>query len=163
MDTIRYLAYGSNLHPARIGARLASVTAVGFAALPGWRLQYHKLGADGSGKCNLIIDPASVAYGAVYEISRADKSRLDEIEGVGNGYTTTTIALATVGDAWVYVAQQSHIDESLVPFDWYLDFVLHGALHHGLPERYVGEIRNMTSQPDPDAERRRSNRKILGR
>jgi len=36
----------------------------------------------------------------------------------------------------------------------------HAVIADAVP--YIGEIRSMTSRPDPNAERRRRNRKILG-
>jgi gamma-glutamylcyclotransferase len=161
LQTIRYLAYGSNLLPARIGARLNNVRSLGSVELDGWRLCFHKLGADGSGKCNLIADPQSVAYGAVYELSQVDKERLDSIEGVGHGYSDTTIELPQYGPAWVYLAESSHIDDHLLPYDWYHAFVLYGAKHHQFPSDYLFDINRVTSMPDYDESRRVENLAIL--
>jgi gamma-glutamylcyclotransferase len=161
METIRYLAYGSNLLPARIAARLDSFVTLGTTALPGWRLCFHKMGADGSGKCNLIVDPGAIAYGAVYELSLSDKTRLDTIEGVGNGYSDQSIELDAFGPAWVYLAEPSHINERLFPYDWYHAFVLYGAKHHLFPEDYINGIMDVACVPDEDTSRRAENTAIL--
>lgn len=161
LKTIRYLAYGSNLHPARIGARLGSVAALGSTRLSGWALRFHKSGADGSGKCNLIADPAALAYGAVYDISLADKRRLDAIEGLGNGYLEESIELAVFGEARVYLAERSHIDDRLMPYDWYQAFVVRGARHHRLPAAYIDQISAIEVVRDPDEARRSRNLAIL--
>ena len=161
MNTIRYLAYGSNLHPARIGARLNSVTALGKTELQGWGLRYHKSSTDGSGKCNLVVASTEVAYGAVYELSRADKDRLDVIEGVGNGYLDVRVELPVFGEVQVYLAEPSHIDDGLTPYDWYHAFVVHGARHHQFPENYIAEINNVVSVRDSDEQRRSHNLAIL--
>ena len=161
MQTIRYLAYGSNLLPARIGARLNGVKSLGSVTLDGWRLCFHKLGADGSGKCNLVADPTSVAYGAVYELSFESKKQLDTIEGVGYGYSDETLELSSHGSVWVYLAEPSHIDDNLVPYDWYHAFVLYGAKHHQFPSDYIFDINRVTSAPDHDESRRAENLAIL--
>jgi len=161
MNTIHYLAYGSNLHPARIGERLGPITSLGKTELTGWGLRYHKSSADGSGKCNLVMESTEVAYGAVYEISCADKDRLDIIEGVGNGYRDVRIELPLFGDVWVYLAEPSHIDDELTPYDWYHAFVVHGARHHQFPENYIAEISNVVSVRDRDEQRRSRNLAIL--
>ncbi|MFT4562439.1 MAG: gamma-glutamylcyclotransferase [Gammaproteobacteria bacterium] len=161
METIRYLAYGSNLLPARIGARLDSFVTLGTTALPGWRLCFHKMGADGSGKCNLIVDPRGRAYGAVYELSLGDKTHLDAIEGVGKGYSDKSIELDAFGPAWVYLAEPSHIDDQLIPYDWYHSFVLYGARHHRFPADYIHEITDVACVPDQDLNRRTENLAIL--
>jgi len=38
------------------------------------------------------------------------------------------------------VAASTHIDASLVPYDWYKEMVLLGARYHGLPAEYVAKI-----------------------
>ena len=161
MSTIRYLAYGSNLLPARIEARLEDCRSLGSVRLDGWQLCFHKLGADGSGKCNLIEDPSSVAYGAVYELSQSSKERLDSIEGVGNGYRDAEIELDQYGPAWVYLAESSHIADGLIPYDWYHAFVLYGAKYHDFPSDYIFDINRVTSAPDHDGTRRAENLAIL--
>ncbi len=163
MSAIRYLAYGSNLYPPRLSARLTDIKVLGVATLPGWSLRFHKRGADGSGKCDLYPAPADTAFGAVYEISLASRARLDHIEGVGRGYHGELINAAPFGEVYVYRAEQSYIDTSLEPFDWYHEFVLAGALHHALPPGYIGEIRRIVSIRDRDDQRRAENLAILAR
>ena len=63
LKTILNLAYGSNLHRARIEARVEIQSIVGIVALPNWGLRFHKIGADGSGKCNLTQSQGETAYG----------------------------------------------------------------------------------------------------
>lgn len=161
MATIRYLAYGSNLHPARIGARLGPIPKLGTTALPGWGLRFHKFSEDGSGKCNLAADPKSMAYGTVYELSSESKQRLDAIEGVGQGYRDTRIVLPEFGEAWVYLAEPTHIDEVLQPYDWYHAFVLRGAELNQFPSAYIDQIRRVHTNQDPDENRRTDNQSIL--
>ena len=54
VNRLLYFAYGSNLHPTRLGDRAPSVELVGTAVLEGHALRFHKRGADGSGKCNAL-------------------------------------------------------------------------------------------------------------
>lgn len=161
MPSIHYLAYGSNLHPGRIGARLDRCIALASVELRGWSLRFHKSSADGSGKCDLVADELSVAYGVVYEISSADKRRLDKIEGAGQGYHYARIGVSGFGEASVYLAEDSHIDGRLAPYDWYHAFVLSGAQHHHFPPAYIAELLNVDAVSDPDQVRRAQNRAIL--
>jgi len=161
MKTLRYLAYGSNLLPARLGARLGGIRALGRIALPGWELQFHKSGGDGSGKCDLVASPGGHAFGAIYEISVADRVRLDTIEGVGHGYRGTTIEITAIGQVYVYLAEDTHINPELQPFDWYHGFVVAGARHHGFPADYIAAIESITPTRDSDDERRGANLAIL--
>lgn len=161
MPTVRYLAYGSNLYPPRLAARLEEVKVLGVVALPGWSLRFHKRGADGSGKCDLIADAEDIAFGAIYEISLVDRARLDQIEGVGHGYHGDLIDVAQYGEVYVYRAERSYIDTSLEPFDWYHEFVLAGARHHALPPDYIGRIQDVVPIPDRNDRRRAENLAIL--
>jgi len=90
---------------------------------------------------------------AVYEISAQDKLILDEIEGVGIGYSETTLTIPSVGKCLSYVAEDTHIDDSLLPYDWYHELVMIGARTHGFPEDYLKRIESEQSLRDPDPDR----------
>jgi len=147
-----YAAYGSNLHPVRLTRRLPSARLVGTACLPKWSLRFHKRSEDGSGKCS-IIDGNDDAHFAVFEISVEDKLALDEIEGVGNGYSGISLSIPGLGGCVSYIAEETHVDDSLLPYDWYRELVLAGARYHGFPDHYVAEIEMIRALPDPDSER----------
>lgn len=51
---VLYFAYGSNMLFARIRERVFSVKRIGVAALRGYKLRWHKVSVDGSGKCNVV-------------------------------------------------------------------------------------------------------------
>ena len=76
---IRYLAYGSNLHPRRLRERTPSARLIGTAEIPGWHLSFTKRGRDGSGKCT-ISNGGDGVHCAIYEMSRQDKKELDAID-----------------------------------------------------------------------------------
>ena len=148
-----YASYGSNLHPLRLGNRLpsAQLTAVGY--LPNWSLCFHKRSKDQSGKCNIRVGSDGVHF-AVFEISDEDKVRLDKIEGVGFGYSEISLYIPGCGDCASYTAEESHIDGSLQPYDWYKELVLIGARFHGFPDDYLQRIESIQALRDPDIGRR---------
>ena len=141
-----YFAYGSNMATARLCARTPSARVVGTAKLPRHALRWHKLGKDGSGKCDIsfVGDAADeVVWGVVYRIGLNEREALDRIEGVGIGYHTREVSVGTVsGELAVrtYQAIPSRIDPTLRPLRWYRDWVLAGAKEHGLPKDYVAMI-----------------------
>lgn len=143
----------------RLQARLASAAFVATARLEAHRLAFHKVGADGSGKCDCHAtgDPGHHVYGVVYEIARAEKPVLDRIEGLGIGYAEKRVSLLTADgeglEAFLYTAIR--IDPALVPFRWYKTHVLAGARAHCLPAEYVRWIESMESSDDPDEARTR--------
>lgn len=148
-----YAAYGSNLHPVRLTQRIASAALVTTALLPEWSLRFHKRSKDDSGKCN-IVGGGDGVHVAVYEVNTEDKLTLDRIEGVGFGYAEALLQVPGVGECHTYVAEESHVDEELLPYDWYRAMVLGGARFHGFPRDYLQVIESIGVWPDPDAERR---------
>ena len=166
MATVHYLAYGSNLHPLRLAARVQSARVLGVVELPGYRLAFHKRSVDGSGKCLLYPDEGERVYGVVYEFDSRDKASLDAAEGRGNGYAEQTLELDLNGRSiapYVYVARSSHIDPTLVPYDWYKQLVLAGARHHGFDAAYIASIEATPAMEDPEAERQRDHDELLKR
>ena len=162
MAPILYFAYGSNLHPARLAARAPSARLIGTGCWPRRRLAFHKIGQDGSAKCDAPASsqPTDMVHGAIYELADADLGHLDRLEGVGTGYDR---ALVTIdGDlgsltANAYLARQEWVDPGLKPFDWYRLLVLAGAEHHSFPDSYLAAITAVSAIPDPDRGRAESN------
>lgn len=159
---MRYLAYGSNLHPLRIGMRVESARFLGTAFVDGWSLEFHKRGKDGSGKCNIVAGGDGV-HAAIYRLSDADRVVLDRIEGLGYGYRAGTIDVPGFGRCHVYLGDPEYLDASLAPFDWYKALVLLGARHHRFPADYVEKIAATPAEEDPDAVRRAENERIVER
>lgn len=158
---LNYLAYGSNLHPQRLLARVPSAQVVDTVELPGWCVCFHKRGRDQSAKCNLLFtgENHDRAWGIVYGIAIAEKPELDRVEGPG--YTEQTIAVNGVGDVFYYAANEGWIDDRLLPYCWYHDFVVHGAKYHGLPKDYIEWLQQQPFKVDEDRQRRSLNRAIL--
>lgn len=161
MDTLHYLAYGSNLWPPRLAARVRLLATLGAVALPDRALAFTKRGADGSGKCHLADAPGAMAWGVVYRMAAADKAALDRIEGVGHGYAVIEIDLPGHGACFVYQALATALDARLEPFDWYRDYVLAGARHHRLPADYIEAIASTPTVRDADRARDAQNRACL--
>ena len=166
--TIHYLAYGSNLHPARLEARLGPVQCLGKVALPGWRLCFDKRGSDGSTKANLRAAPASQhqAWGAVFELDRSQYITLDRFEGVGRGYETFWLDLVLdrrEQPALTYLSPSHWRATDSKPYDWYRDLVLAGARYHDFPEAYCAAVAAVPVVSDPDRKRAARQKALLGK
>ncbi len=61
----------------------------------------------------------------------------------------------------MYVADADAIDDSLIPYTWYKDFVVDGARQHGLSEAYIANIEAVEARADPNYEREKEARKFL--
>ena len=57
---MRYFAYGSNMSSRRLRERMPGARAESRAILPCHRLAWHKIGKDGSGKCDIVADQDSM-------------------------------------------------------------------------------------------------------
>jgi gamma-glutamylcyclotransferase len=154
-----YLAYGSNLHPLRLQERTPSANAVALIKMAGQRLTFHKRSKDCSGKCNLIKDEASVAYGVLYEIDPSEFHALHAAEGPGYILQQSKIVFdGLVYMAMVYIARSESIGYDLLPYDWYRDLVVLGAEFYGFPDYYLASLRGTPSLTDQDVDRAQSNR-----
>ena len=149
---MRYAAYGSNLHPIRLSERISSAKLIGTSFLPDWSLCFHKRSLDKSGKCN-IVSGSSGIHIAVYDISIADKTTLDRIEGLDCGYVEISLAVPDFGECKSYAAEDSYIDNALDPYDWYKELVLIGARAHNFPVEYIDKIDAVIARQDLDSRR----------
>lgn len=153
-----YFAYGSNMSPQRLQARVPSATPLGMMQLKAHQLCFHKHSrVDGSAKCDAWYtgNPADAVYGLLYRMAAADRPRLDYYEGLGRGYEVKNVLLAPDGEgrveAFLYVA--TDIEPGLQPYDWYKEHVLRGGRYAGLPAEYMAAIETVAACPDPDPER----------
>lgn len=163
-----YFAYGSNLHPLRLGLRTPSAELLGTAELEGHALRFHKRSdADASAKADAQATGAAGDRlpGAVYRLDPGDFPALDRVEGLGSGgyeLVTATVALAgEATDVFLYRARASHVVRGWQPFDWYRDLVLRGAEWHGFPPPHREAIARVPAKPDPDPERRGRHARLL--
>jgi len=164
---MKIFAYGSNMNVNRLKQRVPSAIKVCNASLPGYKFSFNKRSNDGSGKGNIQqtdIDSDTVA-GVVFDINELEKPALDAIEGLGNGYNQTVIDLLDENgetfQAQVYVADESAVDNNLLPYDWYKEFVVTGAEQNDLPAEYVQSIRKIAFTADTDVVRKQRQLAIL--
>lgn len=158
MSSFHYFAFGSNMLAERLRQRCPSAEVLGPARAHGHRLTFSKRGwLDGSGKCALVPRHDDFAHGVLYRIAADERTQLDHVEGVGQGYRRfdrfmvrrehdgSDIAAVT------YIA--THHDDALVPFDWYRALVLAGAIQNRLRDDLVDQISAMDVHRDPEPER----------
>jgi hypothetical protein len=159
-----YLAYGSNLHPLRLGERVPSAAFEAVATLPGRRLVFDKRGQDGSGKCNLAVstDPTHRVLGAVYSLDAAEVPLLDRFEGAGYRHQALQVVAGNRRrSVFAYVAAPQHCDPGLKPFSWYRELVYVGARYHGFPAGYLQELAAIETIEDRDPHRQDRHRVLL--
>ena len=152
-----YFAYGSNLSTRRMLARIPDARFIGTGMIRGHQLRFHKIGLDGSAKCDALDTghPEHVLHGAIYHIDADKITQLDHYEGAGQGYEKRHIKIidqqGKYFDGFLYFA--TSIDCSLKPFDWYKQHVVNGSREHGFKAEYVADIIAVESISDPNTER----------
>lgn len=158
-ERLNYFAYGSNLHPARLEARIGRCQFQGIALLEQAELHFHKVGIDASGKCDITIQDSTAGgvWGAVYQITTEQKWELDRFESLGQGYEIREVDVLTHEQnlirVFTYQAMTAFIDPALHPFDWYHELVLQGARFHGFPAEYLARLQLIERLTDSNAER----------
>jgi hypothetical protein len=154
-----YFAYGSNLLFARLHARTPSIENLGMGKLMNHRLSFTKPGGDGSGKCGIEkVDGEDHVLGVIYRMDRSEKAILDRIEGVGHGYRDHAARVqGQTGMIDVFTYYPARLDCELLPYDWYKQFVLAGAVQNRFPAYYIELIESVQVSVDPDVKRRKIN------
>ena len=161
---VKYLAYGSNIHPIRIKQRTPSAKFYRVVSLKGYKLKFHKIGRDGSGKCNILFTENfyDLVYGVVYEISKYELKYLDAAENLGHGYTKKFFHIEGIKEeVFAYIAQEGFIDDSLRPYSWYKALVLEGAKYFNLPRDYIEMIEAVDTIEDFNKDRVKQAMNIL--
>lgn len=130
---VAYFAYGSNMAPSRLRALGVAFGRRVAARLDGWELVFAKIASDADGVAYATIRPAAGGYveGILYTVTADGLARLDDFEDVPRLYRREQVVVATAESgaqaAAVYVAQDAHVRQGLLPEDWYLGYLLAGA------------------------------------
>ena len=116
---MNYFAYGSNMLQRRLWRRIPEAKFISSPChLSGYKLSFHKIGQDKSGKCNIFETGNANDYveGVLFDLPQPSFPILDRYEG--NGYSRKTIEIfdsrGNSIEAFTYMANL--IDESLIPF-----------------------------------------------
>jgi DNA repair protein SbcC/Rad50 len=148
-------AYGSNMDSARLISRVPSAKTVVTVFINRYLLRFNKISNDGSSKANIIQteNEGDIVWGVIYEIDDSEKSLLDDFEGLGFGYNESHLSFTCVEgetyQAWAYIGDKDALDDNLLPYEWYKDHCLSGAVEHKLPEKYIDKLKEVRCQANP--------------
>lgn len=97
----------------------------------------------------------------LFNIDSKEKPLLDKAEGLGLGYNEDTLTffdqLSNSYSAQVYIADNNSINNHLLPFDWYKEFIVTGSIQNQLSADYISELQSIPCVPDTDEKRRLKN------
>lgn len=136
-----YFAYGSNLSPPRLQARVPQARVVGSARLLDWCLVFDKHGRDGSAKANIRRCRGDEVWGAVYRVAPCHRRPLDTAEGLGTEYELQELEVELASkqiSVYTYVALRRRTGLPL--HEWYIRHILAGVSHHALPNSWQARI-----------------------
>ena len=161
-------AYGSNMNINRLTKRVPSATKVSNVFLSGYKLVCNKVSKkDRYAKANIEKSyiATKIVWGVLFEIDNNEKKLLDKAEGLGKGYNENCLTFTDENSlkhiAQVYIADSNSINNSLVAFDWYKEFIITGAIQNQLPADYISQLQSIPFIPDSDEEQREKNYSIL--
>jgi gamma-glutamylcyclotransferase len=154
---MNYFAYGSNMCLSRLMDRILDVKVISVGKLSNHKLLFNKRSIkDSSGKANAFFTANSCdcIFGVIYEIEKYQKDKLDICEGVGKGYFKKEVSLILQNDknieAITYIADDNYIDNTLLPYSWYLEYLVVGAIDFNLPSYYIEKIKQTKTIIDYD-------------
>lgn len=126
-----YFAYGSNMNPARVEARIGATRR----ALPGGLVD-HVLRFDKASKvpgishANVAPRQGARVEGALFELVSPEQIHdMDPFEGYPHDYRRHRLSVETAEgaiEAWVYIAAPGTTAGALRPAQEYLEHLLHG-------------------------------------
>lgn len=151
-----FFSFGSNLLIERIKARTPSVEVVQTFSLSGYRILFNKESNDGSTKTNIerTGNASDSALGIIHRIDMEEKRKLDEDEA---GYhTEDQLVVLDNGDEITlnyYIANKDRITTGK-PYDWYMDYVIMGAIQNEFPQAYIQQLLSVAVNVDREPETR---------
>ena len=98
---------------------------------------------------------------AIFDIDCSERQDLDLCEGLGIGYNELTFDDPEFGKVVTYVADTGSIDVSLLPVDWYKEYVLLGCEYNRFPRDYVDRFRAVPSCIDSDELRSQAEWRVI--
>ncbi|RKQ96321.1 gamma-glutamyl AIG2-like cyclotransferase [Kushneria sinocarnis] len=126
-----YFAYGSNMNPARMQARVGETRGALAARLPGWRLSFDKAARPaGVAHANVAPDERAVVEGVLHELAHPEQIELmDPYEGHPDQYQRRIESFETehgMLSGWVYVALSDKTEAGRLPAREYMAHLLAG-------------------------------------
>ena len=131
-----YFAYGSNLSVQQMALRCPGAVNPRRATLADHDWLINERGV-------ATVEPfhGSQVHGVLWQVTDRDLATLDSAEGVPVRYRRDRLVVHTddgPSEAWVYI---DHRVDPGAPRPGYLERVVDGAVHHGLPHRWIEFLR----------------------
>lgn len=151
---MKYFAYGSNMAGPVMQAACAEHRFLGPARLPGYRFAFMRRSVrTGAGVADILPDPESCVWGALYELQRDRLGALDRKETLGSAYEHLDVVVLTDDEASHGAMAYSVIAKEPVevrPSLAYVEGLMQGARERSLPEDYLASLQSLVLDWDLD-------------
>lgn len=157
-------AYAGNMNVAEFAANVPSAHKIANAFLPGYCFTFNKDGEDLSSKANIMPSdsPGSLLWGVLIEIDDNEKELFFNAETWSADFELIPVKCTGYDgqeyDAEAFQSKPHATNDSLLPYDWYVERLVKISELNELPDEYIQALSNMVSKPDPDVERARKRR-----
>ena len=144
------------MNPDRVRQRKMSFESAASGHLFDYSLRFNKRSVKypGTAAANVMVSAQGVTEGVLYRLVEPGQiEMMDPYEGYPVRYTRIALPIVTkagVVDAWVYIANENHVTEGLVPARWYLNHLLAGRDY--LSEPYFETLCQTKCLHDSDIE-----------
>jgi gamma-glutamylcyclotransferase len=143
-----YFAYGSNMNMEQLRSRGVEPLSAVVAKLPDHRISFHGYSRTWDGAVETVVrDSGGEVWGVIYELTLWDADRLDtwqdvRLDGTGAYFLFPAEVIDTEGKKRaVLLYKKDVLGAEGKPSREYMDFIIRGALEHGLPADYIDSLR----------------------
>ncbi len=147
---MKYFAYGSNMASPVMDHACPEHRLLGPARLPGYRFAFMRRSLrTGTGVADILPDPQSHVWGALYELKRDRMDALDRKETLGSAYEHLDVIVLTTDGASHNAMAYSVIAKEPVevcPSHAYVQGLIQGARERSLPEDYIASLQALIAQ-----------------
>lgn len=140
--------YGSNLYLPRLRKRAPEWDGkFRVGQLPNFELKFHKRSCLYQVAASISPHPYRTVWGIAIQLNETDLERMDGFESVSlepKQYSRHSVTVKLIGEqsveAQTYIAEPDFVVDGLNPTVDYLNFVVEGGRHCGLPASYLEAI-----------------------
>ncbi|EIQ02158.1 hypothetical protein OpiT1DRAFT_00739 [Opitutaceae bacterium TAV1] len=149
-----HFAYGANMNGEQLRLRGIKPVAVSIARLPGHRVAFHGYSGVWDGAVETVVPaPGEDTWGVLYKLEVMDGEVLDlwqdaRQDGSGAYFHYPAEVTDPAGETrMVLLYKKDVLGTPEKPSREYLDFIVQGAVEHGLPASYIEKLRQTESKP----------------
>lgn len=146
-----YFAYGSDMNLKQIRSRCVSPEIVAAALLENHRISFFGHSYIWDGGIETIIESAGEnMWGVVFKLDFGDALQLDSyldvrLDGAGPFFHFPLKVTDKYGNVYhTMTYKKNMLGEFMPPSREYMDYIIEGAMHNGLPDEYVCRLGGIT-------------------